>query len=236
MLDGEIMILIEELLSNKCTYCLEHNINNGTCIDINWRDEKNKGFWPKPYQEFGINIESIQGIVIGQDPTIEKARSIEWILEANVTDSNLGKFLREVFSMIPNLRFDELYFTNLVKCRFKEKPGKGDRNISNFLRDMARQCYLRYLNQEIEICRHAQYIFTLGRDVFNLLAELLEVEHQTLELFKEYYGTKLVIPISKVGRKCYLIPIPHQPTYDLANRYLPYSKDEVRKKLQQLYS
>jgi uracil-DNA glycosylase len=136
--------------------------------------------------------------------------------------------------MFPHVKFDELYFTNLIKCRFKEKPGKNDRNTSKFLDDLAQNCYSRFLRDEMRIFSSSQYIFTLGRDTFAILADLLKVPHKPLTQFKELYGTALKISESPFGRACYLIPLPHQPTYDLANRYRVYGHDEVTRRLASL--
>jgi len=228
------MSTIQELLYNKCSHCLENGIKNGNHIDVRWRDESNKGYWPRPYQESGLNPDRVKAIVVGQDPTIENPRPMEYALEANIVESNLGRFLREVFGSLRNMRFDELYFTDLVKCRFDEKPGKGKRSISEFIDKMAYECYSRFLNYEIRECRNARYIFTLGRDNFAVLAKLLGVEHPALADFKRFYGSKLDVPTDNLVRVCYLIPLPHQPTYDLAERYSPYRKEEVRKRLANL--
>jgi uracil-DNA glycosylase len=228
------MSIYEELLSNKCTHCLEQNIRNGNHIDIKWRDEKNKGYWPKPYQAFGLKPDTVKAIVVGQDPTIEDARPLEYALEADMEKSRLGKFLREVFGCLPGIRLKELYFTNLIKCRFDKKPSKASRSISRFFDLMASECYSRFLNREIRQCRNAKYIFTLGRDNFSVLAKLLGVQTPALSDFKKFYGSKMDIPITAIGRICYLVPLPHQPTYDLAQRYSPYSKNEVRKRIERL--
>ncbi|MFC1990996.1 uracil-DNA glycosylase family protein [Chloroflexota bacterium] len=226
------MSVFEELGSNNCSWCLERKIKNADYIDIKWRDEKNKGYWPKPYTEASFHPDKIKALVIGQDPTIENPRSIEYALEANAEESRLGKFLREVFSTLRGIRFDDLYFTDLVKCRFKEKPGKDKRNISDFIDNMARECYSRFLITELKECRNARYIFTLGRDNFAILSSLLRVKHKPLSKFKEFYGTKMEIPFSALGRECYLVGLPHQPTYDLAQRYSPYRKEEIHKRLE----
>jgi len=228
------MSVFEELVSNRCSWCLEHKIKNANHIDIRWRDEKNKGYWPKPYPEAGFHPDKVKAMVIGQDPTIEDPRPMEYALEANVEESRLGKFLREMFGMLRGIRFDELYFTDLVKCRFKEKPGKSKRNISEFIDKIARECYSRFLISELGECKNARYLFTLGRDNFSILSGLLGVEHPRLLDFKKFYGTKMEVLLSDIGRECYLIPLPHQPTYDLANRYSPYRKEEVLRKLERL--
>jgi uracil-DNA glycosylase len=228
------MSIYEELMSNKCTWCLEHKIENANHIDIRWRDQKNKGRWPKPYQESGVDLGKVKAMFIGQDPTIEDPRPMEYALESNVKESNLGKFLREMFSELRSIRFDELYFTNLVKCRFDEKPGKGNRNISEFIYKMADECYSKFLSHEIRDCTSARYLFTLGRDTLTILTKLLGVNHPAAENFKKFYGTSSEIPTPIFGRVCYLIPLPHQPTYNLAERYSPYRKEEVRRKLKEL--
>lgn len=228
------MPIHEELMSNKCTWCRERKIKNACHIDIRWRDQKNEGCWPGPYQESGIDPRKVKAMVIGQDPTIEDPRPVEYALEANVKGSNLGKFLREVFGELQSIRFDELYFTNLVKCRFDEKPGKGNRNISRFIHEMAYECYSKFLSHEIKECTNARYLFTLGRDNFAVLTRLIDVNHPPLGDFKEFYGTRLEVPTPIFGRACYLVPLPHQPTYNLAERYSPYRKEEVRRKLQRL--
>jgi len=160
--------ILDELQKNKCTYCYDYNIRSGECIDIEWRDKNYNNCWPKPYQESESNNDKIKAVVIGQDPTIEDPRPLEYVLEANKENSNLGVFLREVFGMLPSIRFNELYFTNLIKCRFVEKPGKGNRNISRFLDELARQCFSTYLEREINQFKNARYLFTLGRDCFTL--------------------------------------------------------------------
>ena len=230
------MSIIEELLYNKCSYCLDHDIKHGNYIDIEWRDEKNEGYWPMPYQESGFNPERVKAIVVGQDPTIENPRPMKYVLEANLVESNLGKFVREMFGGLKNIRFDEIYITNLIKCRFREKPGKDNRNICRFIDCMASECYSRFLSREIAQCRNARYLFTLGRDNFEVLAGLFSIDHPPLTLFKEFYGTKFVLRSQEVGRNLYLIPLPHQPTYDLAKRFSPYSEDEVRRRLSNLYN
>ena len=214
--------IIEELLSNKCIYCLQHGIKNGNYIDTQWRDVNINHCWPRPYQESDIIPHTVKGIVVGQDPTIDNPRLLEYVLEANLKDSLLGRFLRDVFNMLPSIRFNEFYFTNLVKCRFNEKPGKGKRNITQFIDRLASECYARFLIREIEMCENAKYIFTLGRDNFSVLSHLLHVNHPALVDFKNFYGTKFIIPFANIGRECFLIPLPHQPTYELANRYSPY--------------
>jgi len=176
----------------------------------------------------------IEDHLIGQDPTISGKRAIEYVLEANLEDSTLGSFLRDVFNMFLHVKFDELYFTNLVKCRFKEKPGKDNRNISKFLNDLALNCYVKFLREEIKLFRSSQYIFTLGSNTFSILADLLKVPHEPLTQFKEFYGTALEISESLFSRACYLIPLPHQPTYDLANRYSVYAHEEVANRLKNL--
>lgn len=228
------MSMYEELISNKCTWCLEHKIENAGHIDIRWRDQKNKGYWPKPYQEAGVDPRKVKAMVIGQDPTIEDPRPIEYALEADRKESNLGKFLREVFGELQAIGFDELYFTDLVKCRFDEKPGKGNRNISQFVYKIAYECYSKFLSHEIIECTNARYLFTLGRDNFAVLAKLLGVNHPPLEDFKKFYGTRLEVPTSILGRACYLVALPHQPTYNLVERYSPYRKEEVIRKLERL--
>ncbi len=228
------MSIYEELVSNKCTWCLEQDIKNANHVDIRWRDEKNKGCWPKPYQESGVDLDKVKAMVIGQDPTIEDPRPMEYALEANRKDSNLGKFLREMFSELRNIRFNELYFTDLVKCRFDEKPGKGNRSISQFIYKIAYECYSKFLTHEIRESTNARYLFTLGRDNFAVLSRLLGISHPTLRDFRKFYGTRLEVPTAILGRECYLVPLPHQPTYDLAKRYSPYRKEEVRRKLKRL--
>ena len=228
------MGILKELQTNKCTYCHDQDIKNGIYIDIEWRDNNYNGCWPKPYQESGLNNDNIKAVVIGQDPTIEDPRPIEYALEVNKENSNLGVFLREVFGMLPSIKFNELYFTDLIKCRFKEKPGKGNRNISRFLDELAKQCFSTFLEREIIQFKNARYLFTLGRDCFNILAGLLHVKHRSLTDFKDYYGKQLDVPLEVFGRSCYLIPLPHQPTYDLAKRYSPYSKVEVERRLKDI--
>ena len=228
------MSIYEELMSNRCTWCLERKIENANHIDITWRDQENKGCWPKPYQESGVDLGKVKAIVIGQDPTIEDPRPMEYALEANVKESNLGKFLREVFGELRSIRFDELDFTNLVKCRFDEKPGKDNRNISQFIYKMAYECYSKFLSHEITDCTNARYLFTLGRDNFAVLAGLVGVNHPSLGNFRKFYGARLEVPTSIFGRECYLVPLPHQPTYNIAERYSPYRREEVRKKLKRL--
>ena len=228
------MSIYEELMSNKCTWCLEHKIKNANHIDVKWRDQKNKGCWPKPYQESSVDPGRVKAMVIGQDPTIEAPRLMEYALEANKKESNLGKFVREVFSELRSIRFDELYFTNLVKCRFDEKPGKDNRNISQFIYKIAYECYSKFLSHEIRDCTNARYLFTLGRDNFAVLASLFGINHPPLENFKGFYGTGFEVATPTFGRACYLVPLPHQPTYNLAERYSPYRKEEVRRKFERL--
>jgi uracil-DNA glycosylase len=221
------------LMANSCSYCHDNSIHNGEYVSEEWR-EANSGLWPKPYYKTGIVSGDIKGIVIGQDPTIDDDRSIEYALEADKPDKPLGRFLRQIANMLPDISINELYFTNLIKCRLKEKPGKDNRNISLFLHDMAGQCYQRFLKQEIESHSNARLIITLGRDTFNLVAELLNVEHEPLTSFKDYCATKLPISASQFGRECYVIPLPHLHTYDTANRYSPYSRDVITRKLAQI--
>jgi uracil-DNA glycosylase len=228
------MSVYEELISNKCTWCLEHKIENAGHIDIRWRDQKNKGYWPKPYQESRVDLHNVKAMVIGQDPTIEDPRPMEYALEADRKESNLGKFLREVFGEVRGIGFDELYFTNLVKCRFDEKPGKGNRNISQFIYKMACECYSKFLSHEMRECTNARYLFTLGRDNFTVLAKLLGIGHPPLAEFKNFYGTGFEVPAPILGKACYVVPLPHQPTYNLAERYSPYRQEEVARKLERL--
>ena len=228
------MSILEDLQINKCTYCYDYNIRNGEYIDIEWRDKNYNNCWPKPYYKSEVNSDTIKAIVIGQDPTIENPRCIEYVLEANKEGSNLGSFLREVFGMLPSIGFSELYFTDLIKCRFEEKPGRGNRNISRFLDELARQCFSMYLECEIKQFKNARYLFTLGKDCFNILAGLLSVEHPKSSEFKNYYGRPMEVPLDIFGRECYLIPLPHQPTYNLAKRYSHYSREEVKKRLENI--
>ena len=228
------MSIIEELVHNNCSYCLDHGIKNGSYIDIEWRNEINRGYWPAPYQESGLNLERVKAIVVGQDPTIHSPRSMKCILEADVVESNLGKFLREIFGNLRKIGFDEVYITNLIKCRFKEKPGKDNRSIYRFIDCIASECYSRFLSLEIAQSTNARYLFTLGRDNFAIMANLLSVDHPPLTLFKEFYGTKFGLPSMETGKDFYLIPLPHQPTYDLAKRFSPYNEIEVRRKLSNL--
>jgi len=225
------MSITEELVYNNCSHCLDHGVKNGSYIDIEWRDEINRGYWPAPYQESGFDLEKVKAIVVGQDPTIHNPRSLKCVLEADLAESNLGKFLREIFGNLRNIGFDEIYITNLIKCRFKEKPGKDNRSICTFIDCMASECYSRFLSLEIAQCRNARYLFTLGRDNFKILANLLSVDHPSLTLFKEFYGTKFFLHSMQTGKDFHLIPLPHQPTYDLAKRFSPYNEVEVRRKL-----
>lgn len=228
------MSLFGELASNRCIRCLEHNIKNANHIDAKWRDQKNGGCWPKPYQESGVNPRKVKAMVIGQDPTIEDPRHMDYALEANREESNLGKFLREVFGELRGITFDELYFTDLVKCRFDEKPGKENRNISQFIYEIACECYAKFLRHEIRECSNARYLFTLGRDTFAVLAKLLDIDHRPLSEFKSFYGTEFEVHEPALGRACYLVPLPHQPTYSIAERYSPYRKAEVARRLGRL--
>ena len=177
-----------------------------------------------------IQPQEIKAIIVGQDPTIDNQRQVEYALEANDPDCRLGRYLREIFTFIPNMTFDEIYVTNLVKCRFKEKPGKGGRNISKFLEDMAEQCFLRFLQSELVTFKNVKYIFTLGKDTYLLTSKLLEVNRPKGK-FKDFYGEPIEILESKLERQCYLVPLPHQPTYELANRYSCYSKPVLESKL-----
>lgn len=132
--------------------------------------------------------------------------------------------------MIPNVRFDELYFTNIVKCRLKENPGKGGRSISEFLDGLARYCYRKFLTSELELFAKAHYIFTLGRDSFTIIANILGVQHESLTQFNKWLGEPLG-PVNISGSERFIVALPHQPTYDLATRYYPYCKNEIGKKL-----
>lgn len=225
---------IAVLQANQCSSCLEESVRNATYIDVQWRRDTNGGHWPKPFQESGIDSGRVKAIVVGQDPTIDDSRSIEYVLEANLRNRHLGVFLREMFGMLPNINFDELYFTNLVKCRLREKPGKGNRNISKFIDGLAENCFSQFLLNEIRECGQAKYIFTLGRDTFATAARLLWVHHPPLTKFKDFYGQLFAIQLETLKRECYLVPLPHQPTYDLAKRYKPYSPEEVQKRLKAL--
>jgi len=229
------MTVLDELSENTCTFCLENSVKNANHIDTRWRDKRNRGYWPKPFKDPGTGPEEVKGIVVGQDPTIDDPHEMEYVLEANKDQSRLGGFLRDVFGMLPNTPFNELYFTNLVKCRFDEKPGKDNRNIGSFLDDLAFNCYRRYLQRELKAFENATYIFSLGRDNFGILAKLLDVPHRPLREFKDFHSRGLPISSSVLDRECYLVPLPHQPTYDLATRYSPYAKDEVRKRLRALH-
>ena len=71
--------LIEELLSNKCIYCLQNGIKNGNYIDAQWRDLNINRCWPRPYQESDIIPHAVKGIVVGQDPTIDNPRLLEYV-------------------------------------------------------------------------------------------------------------------------------------------------------------
>lgn len=228
--------LLDRLQNNDCKYCSERAVKNAEYIDDSWREGVNSGCWPKPYQENGIDLGKVKGIVVGQDPTIDNSRPIQYVLEADKANGALGGFLREVFDMLPAIEFEELYFTNLVKCRFTEKPGKGNRSISNFLDGLATTCYDRFLRYELVQAENARYVFTLGRDCFNLVARLLLIEPPSPSQFKDYYGTQFSIPISTFNRKCDLVPLPHQPTYYRAARYSPYTPDKVAAKMAALKS
>jgi uracil-DNA glycosylase len=142
--------------------------------------------------------------------------------------------VREVFGMLPDTRFNEIYFTNLVKCRFREKPGRNKRNITDFIADIAAECYSKFLGHEIRECANAKYVFSLGRDTFAVLSKIMSVAHPSLDEFKLFYGTKLDIPVGRLGRTCCLVPLPHQPTYNLGVRYARYGREEVRKRLEAL--
>lgn len=224
------MLLLDKDIS--CLYCRDNKIGKYDQIDIYWF-KKNNNSWPKPFMNENIKPEDIKSIIVGQDPTIENKRQIEYALEANDTECRLGRYLREISTFIPSLTFDEIYTTNLVKCRFKEKPGKYGRNISEFLKDMAEQCYLRFLQSELVTFNKAKYIFTLGMDTYLLTSKLLEVKHPKGK-FKDFYGEPIEILESKLERQCYLVPLPHQPTYELANRYSYYSKPVLEGKLKKL--
>jgi uracil-DNA glycosylase len=228
------MSILERLKYNNCSYCLDQGIKNASYIDIEWRNNINGGYWPAPFQESGFCLERVKAIVIGQDPTIHSPRSIKYVLDADMVTSKLGEFLRQVFGNLRNVGFDEIYITNLVKCRFKEKPGKDNRSIYTFTDCMASECYSRFLIHEIVECRNARYLFTLGRDTFEIMSNLLNVDHPPLTLFKEFYGTKFGIQSKETWGTLYLVPLPHQPTYDIANRFSPYSEIEVRKRLSDL--
>ncbi len=220
--------------SNNCNYCRDKKIGNYVEVDTNWF-RKNNDCWPKPFMRENIKPQEVKGIIVGQDPTIENQRQIEYVLEANNPNSKLGHFLREIFTLVPNMTFDEIYVTNLVKCRFKEKPGKGGRNVSQFLKDMARQCYSRFLRSELVAFKNAKYIFTLGMDTYLLTSELLKAKRPTGD-FKDFYGEPIEIPESGFGSQRYLVPLPHQPTYELANRYSYYAKPILHGKLKKLSS
>lgn len=225
--------MIKLLTQNQCNYCSTANIENSDKIDFNWRKANIDQCWPKPYHNPGIKPNMIKAIVVGQDPTIINNRQIEYALEADQV-RNLGRYLREIFSFLPSIIFNELYFTDLVKCRFNEKPGANQRNIYEFLFKMAQECFNRFLIEELRMHENARLIFTLGRDNFCLIAEFLNVKHGTLNKFKDYYGTPLLIPENMLGRISYLVPLPHQPTYNLAQKYSPYSPSNLKSKMKRL--
>ncbi len=100
--------------------------------------------------------------------------------------------------------------------------------------EIVRECYSRFLVSELRECRNARYLFTLGKDNFAILSELLETKGPALLEFRSFYGIKREIPAAVLGRTCYLVLLPHQPTYDLAERHSPYSREEVRKRLNSL--
>lgn len=229
------MTIIDQLLNNDCISCKVKGIKNANHINDDWLKNINGGHWPKPFQEPKIDPKKVKVIAIGQDPTIDDTREIKYVLEADNDRSKLGMFIREIVSLFPpNISFDEFYFTNLVKCRFTEKPGKNKRNISDFLDQLAENCYSTFLQHEIRLFSNSKYILTFGRDTFLILSKLLDIDHPPKDEFKYYYGTPFAVDYTVFKRKCYLIPLPHQPTYDYGKRYTPYTPTEIKKKLESI--
>jgi len=64
-----------------------------------------------------------------------------------------------------------------------------------------------------------------------MLAKLLNVKHPGAVKFGEFYGTALPIDSTIFGKECALVPLPHQPTYDHANKYSVYGRNEVGRRL-----
>ena len=132
---------------------------------------------PKPYK----GNKKIKLIILGQDPTIEKDRPIDMVLELD-KNSKFKNYIIDICDKL-GIGFDEIYATNLIKNFFTkmpktlEKENKNKTIISKYV-----EYWLPVLEEEIKEYEDVP-ILTLGQPILKFL-----VNEDVKNELKFYWG------------------------------------------------
>ena len=181
---------------DKCDICARTNINtnmfNGN-IELSLRPIK--GSTPSV-------------MLVGQDPTVAKGK-IYSVLDLDNRDSRLYKYIVGEILEPAGLRIDNVYATDLVKCRFPDNQTpssickRHDRTVEEFLSPFFQNC-LQWFIQEIDENR-PRIILSFGQPVHQLLIEKFAwaVPIGMKEAFVNRYN------VSLQGNEVYYVPCIH---------------------------
>ena len=132
---------------------------------------------PKPYK----GNKKIKLIILGQDPTIEKDRPIDMVLELD-KNSKFKNYIIDICDKL-GIGFDEIYATNLIKNFFTKMPKtleKENKNKTIILKYV--EYWLPVLEEEIKEYESVP-ILTLGQPILKFL-----VNEDVKNELKFYWG------------------------------------------------
>ena len=132
---------------------------------------------PKPYR----GNKKIKLIILGQDPTIDKDRQIDMVLELD-KNSKLKNYIIDICDKL-NIGFDEIYATNLIKTFFTKRPKTLEKeNKNKTIISRYAEIWFPVLEEELKEYEDVP-ILTLGQPVLKFL-----VNEDVKNELKFYWG------------------------------------------------
>ncbi len=178
--------------------------------------DRDMPYIPRPY----VGTGDIRLIIVGQDPTVQRAKrraSIQTVLTLDEKNSQLSRFLGELCNDLGLSLSEHVYATNACKCFFTSPPTTIHRDDDVSVLEASAPAWLPILRDELAAFPRAAVI-SLGQPV---LAMLVRPEH--CREMKHYWGYHRqwkdgkrtpMCPIlseqSTVSRQ--IFPFVHQPT------------------------
>lgn len=164
---------------------------------------------PKPYK----GDKKIKLIILGQDPTIEKDRPIDMVLELD-KNSKLKNYIIDICDKL-DIGFDEIYATNLIKNFFTKKPKALEKeNKNKTIISKYAEIWLPALEEELKEYEDIP-ILTLGQPVLKFLIN--EDVKNELKFYWGYNSEKINRDFKIIEKKDnklnrIIIPFPHITT------------------------
>jgi len=150
---------------------------------------------PRPFKVEGTNP---QVLLVGQDPTIARGQS-DCVLCLENKKSLLYEYIVNEILKPAGLKLENIYATNLVKCRFPDNqtPAAIRKNnhiaIKDFLSPFFHNCRQHFLSEVQQI--HPKIVLSFGEPVHQLLIEefdWVDVPRKMKDAFSNIYKVSLL--------------------------------------------